>query len=60
MFKGQYREICKLINLEWKKLNQPSFSDISAIALKFKVSKDVVRDCLGLKDHYDLIEDDSD
>ena len=54
MIEKSYKKICSQINIEWEKIQEPSLEDITAISKKLKVSKDIVRECLGFKDYYDF------
>ena len=49
-----YDELCKAINEEWMLIENPTYKDIVKIARKFKITKDEVRECIGIKDLFEF------
>ncbi len=49
-----YDELCKDINKEWMLIEKPTYKDIVKIALKFKITKEEVRECIGIKDLFEF------
>ena len=49
-----YDELCKDINEEWMLIENPTYKDIVKIARKFKITKDEVRECIGIKDLFEF------
>ena len=49
-----YDELCKDINKEWMLIEKPTYKDIVKIAHKFKITKDEVRECIGIKDLFEF------
>ena len=58
MTEDSYDSICSKINKEWEKLQKPNQEDLRQISKKLNVDVSVVRECVGLTDHYNLVLDD--
>ena len=54
MIVKSYDELCRDINEEWKSIEKPTNKDIVKIARKFKITKEEVRECIGIKDLFDF------
>ena len=54
MRKESYDQLCKKVLEEWEVLEKPSSQDLFKIALKLKITKEEVRECIGLKDFLDF------
>ena len=52
-----YDQLCKKVQEEWEVLKNPSSEDLFKIALKLKISKEEVRECIGIKDFLDFETD---
>ena len=57
MRKETYDQLCKKVQEEWEVLKNPSSEDLFKIALKLKISKEEVRECIGIKDFLDFKTD---
>lgn len=57
MRKENYNQLCKKIQEEWEVLENPSSKDLFKIALKLKITKEEVRECIGIKDFLDFETD---
>ena len=49
-----YIDLCKKINKEYKKIKNPSITDLLHISKKLNVDISIVRECIGLKDTYEF------
>ena len=49
-----YDELCKDINKEWMLIEKPTYKDIVKIARQFKITKEEVRECIGIKDLFEF------
>ena len=49
-----YIDLCKKINNEYKKIKNPSITDLLHISKKLNVDISIVRECIGLKDTYEF------
>ena len=54
MRKESYDQLCKKVLEEWEVLEKPSSQDLFKIALKLKITKEEVREGIGLKDFLDF------
>ena len=54
MIVKSYDELCKVVNEEWKLIEKPTYRDIVKIARKFKITKEEVRECIGIKDLFEF------
>ena len=54
MIVKSYDELCRDINEEWKLIEKPTYKDIVKIARKFKITKEEVRECIGIKDLFEF------
>ena len=57
MINDNYDSLCKKINLEYKKIKNPKFDDLSKLSKKFNTDLSIIRECIGLKDYYDFVID---
>ena len=58
MTEDSYDSICSKINKEWEQLHKPNQEDLRQISKKLNVDVSVVRECVGLTDHYNFVLDD--
>ena len=49
-----YIDLCEKINNEYKKIKNPSITDLLHISKKLNVEISIVRECIGLKDTYEF------
>ena len=49
-----YKDLCKKINNEYKKIKNPSVKDLTQLSKKFNTDILVIRECIGLKDTYEF------
>ena len=49
-----YDELCKDINKEWMLIEKPTYKDIVKIARQFNITKEEVRECIGIKDLFEF------
>ncbi len=49
-----YDEMCQEVNKEWAIIKKPTIKDIIEIARKLQITKEEVRECVGLKDFLDF------
>ena len=49
-----YIDLCEKINNEYKKIKNPSITDLLHISKKLNVDISIVRECIGLKDTYEF------
>ena len=57
MRKESYNQLCKKVKEEWEVLENPSSQDLFKIALKLRITKEEVRECIGIKDILDFETD---
>ena len=49
-----YDEMCQEVKKEWALIKNPTVKDLIEIAHKLKITKEEVRECVGLKDFLDF------
>lgn len=54
---NSYDELCKLVNQEFAKINNPTGDDLLKLSRKFNVDVSIIRECVGIKDTYDFLSD---
>ena len=59
MNKPGYDELCKLVNQEFNKIENPTRDDLLKLSKIFNVDVSIIRECVGLKDEYDFLLDES-
>ena len=57
MNKLGYDELCKLVNQEFNKIENPTRDDLLKLSKIFNVDVSIIRECVGLKDEYDFLLD---
>lgn len=57
MNKLGYDELCKLVNQEFNKIENPTRDDLLKLSKIFNVDVSIIRECVGLKDTYDFLLD---
>ncbi len=57
MNKPSYGELCKLVNQEFNKIENPTRDDLLKLSKIFNVDVSIIRECVGLKDEYDFLLD---
>ena len=54
MNKPSYGELCKLVNQEFNKIENPTRDDLLKLSKIFNVDVSFIRECVGLKDTYNF------
>ena len=49
-----YEQLCQSVYKEWALIESPTYKDMIEIAHKLKITKEEVRECVGIKDFFDF------